>query len=114
MGGGGFLSSIIGVVFSQGESADDRIRKIVRASKNKKTTIIVTDDKDLRFSVRALGAKVLAVKEFLSQAKGLGPPAEDKTPARPKEEEKHISKTLEYKITQEFRDIWLKRNDKSE
>lgn len=96
----------IKVVFSQDESADDKIRSIVAKSLQKKNIVVVSDDKELRFSVRALGAKVLNVKDFLMQTRSvlvLTPKGNVK-----KEEEKNIPKTLEHKITDELKKIWLK------
>ncbi len=104
---GGMNSTVAKVVFSTDGSADDQIRKIVSASTYKKSMIVVTDDRELQFSVRALGAKILKVADFLAQAK---PTSIDKNPER--EDEKNISKTLEYKITDEFEKIWLKKDSK--
>ena len=101
-GVGGFMEQReTRVIFSENESADDRIRKLVEHSKRKKEIIVVTDDKDLATSIRILGASVLGVKDFLSKVK-----------REPQEQgladEKRISKTLEFEITEEMERIWLK------
>ncbi len=98
------------VVFSTHQSADDKIRQIVDKSKSKSQMIVVTDDKELRFSVRAIGAKVMNVKEFLEKAKPFAPQEQSagKKGKPPKDDEKYIPKTLEYKITTEMKKIWLK------
>ena len=98
------------VIFSTHQSADDKIRQIVEKSKGKTQTIVVTDDKELRFSVRALGAKVMDVKEFLRKAGPFAPPEQSpgKKGKSSHTDEKYIPKTLEYKITEEMKKIWLK------
>ncbi len=103
-------SSHIKVLFSRDEPADDLIkRKVVRAD-NKKRIVVVTNDKDIRCAVRALGAKVLSVKEFLASSQ------EEKRKVRKIKKEamdpgpaKIISKQTEYKINQELADIWIKK-----
>ena len=98
------------VIFSVHESADDKIRNIIEKSKSKAQTVVVTDDKELRFSVRALGAKVMNVKEFLEKARPFAPQEESsgKKGKSSHTDEKYIPKTLEYKITEEMKKIWLK------
>ncbi|HOW35699.1 MAG TPA: NYN domain-containing protein [Candidatus Omnitrophota bacterium] len=98
------------VLFSSDESADDKIKRIVSESNRKKETIVVTDDRELQFSVRLLGAKILSVADFLAQAKGQGGEGPASKGQKPKAwDEKTISKTLEYKINSEFEKIWLKK-----
>jgi len=53
------------IIFTKKESADNRIKNIVIKSDNPRNIIVVTDDKELRQSVRINGAKVLNVKEFI-------------------------------------------------
>ncbi|MFA5059175.1 MAG: NYN domain-containing protein [Candidatus Omnitrophota bacterium] len=97
------------IVFSQGETADDRIRRILSTATRKKNIIVVTDDKELRFSIRALGADVLNVKDFVAQVKPRHADGnEDKSARIKREENKTISKTLEHEITSELEKIWLK------
>ena len=97
-------SSVARVVFSEYESADDKIKKIVTEARNRKNITVVTDDRDIQYAVRALGAKASSVKAFLSRGKastkkkGSGEPA------------KYISKVDETKITSEMQKIWLKPN----
>lgn len=95
-------AATVKVVFSNDHSADDKIKDIVEAARNKKRIVVVTDDKEIKFYVRGLGANVLAVTDFIPRllpAKG--------TKSGPREG-KHISYTLEHKITDEFKKIWLK------
>jgi len=98
------------VLFSENESADDKIRNLVENSRRKKEIVVVTDDRDLALSIKLLGASALPVKDFLSKVKREDPEQElPKAGRQKREDEKKISKTLEYKITDELEKIWLKK-----
>lgn len=99
--GSSSVVSSIRVVFSQGETADEKIIKMVEEAAHKKNVVVVTDDRALQYSVRTLGAKVSGVQVFLGQGAS--------APARRPELGKNISKTLEHKITSEFTQIWVER-----
>ena len=113
---GGMKSTAAKIIFSQGESADDKIRAMVAQAHNTKDIVVVTDDRDIQYAIGALGAKAISVKEFLSRKKqsGKNKSVGGKSSKRVKKDslpEKHISKTDESKITSEFGKIWLKDND---
>ena len=95
-------ASSIQIVFAQGQSADDKIIQMVEEAANKKNIVVVTDDRALQYSVRALGAKVSGVQTFLGQGSA-------SAPVRQPESGKNISKTLEHKITSEFTQIWIEK-----
>ncbi len=102
-------SSNVKVLFTEEESADEKIKRMVNRAANPKAVVVVTNDKDIRLHVRPLGAKILTVEEFLAQFKR--PPA---AAARPrgmgkKEDEKYISETAQFKITSEFEALWLRK-----
>src|SRR3990167_5539533 len=99
--GGGAVPSPVQVVFSREESADEKIIGMVEEAEHKKNIVVVTDDRSLQYSVRALGAKVSGVQTFLGQ----GASARTDRP----ESGKNISKTLEHKITSEFAQIWVEK-----
>ena len=103
-------SPVVRVIFSSGESADDTIKKIVAQEKNKKNVIVVTDDRDVQYAIRALGAKASSVKAFLSQGNGPGQTKPGKMSSDLTE--KVISKSDESKITSEMKEIWLKPGKK--
>ncbi len=117
---GGMKSTAATILFSQGESADDKIRSIVAEAKNTKNIVVVTDDRDIHYAVGALGAKAIGVSQFLSKGQPAGkkkPIAQTNTKQAKKvspESEKYISKTDESKITSELGKIWLKSDDESE
>lgn len=87
------------VIFTSHESADDRIKTIVDDADNPKNIVVVTDDREIRYYVRSLGARLMTTQEFL-QGKG---PAKHSKP-----EHKTISHVQESKITSELSKIWLK------
>jgi predicted RNA-binding protein with PIN domain len=107
---GGMASTAAQIIFSQGESADDKIKKLVAQAKNKKSIVVVTDDRDVQYAIRALGAKASGVKAFLLQGNGPGQPKPGKVSSALSE--KVISKRDESKITSEMREIWLKPGKK--
>ena len=104
--------SALKIVFSQNESGDEKIRRIVKGAPNKRNIVVVTDDKELRFSIRALGARLQSVKDFLAKL-DIYPGQEKKKKAIIREDKKKIPLSLEYKITQELESIWLVKGRKS-
>ena len=97
----------IKIIFSQEESADSKIKQFVEEAVHKKTIIVVTDDRAVQYAVKALGAQICSVKEFLS--KGRAASAKFKTERSKAESIKNISKVIEEDITSEFENIWLKK-----
>lgn len=115
-------ASGVKVVFTEGEIADTRIVRMVSQAPNKKSVVVVTDDREVQYAARALGAQVSGVQEFLgrvlkSSAKMRGgPPSTSLAKGGKKEsgssqdrgsQEKYISQTLAHTITSEFEKIWL-------
>lgn len=101
------------IIFSLDESADERIKKIVSGQGNKRNIIVVTDDRDVQYAVRALGAQVMDVQSFLGRVSKGQSSSSDKSSASSKSEQnKNLSKTLEFEITSEFAKIWLKKQGK--
>ncbi|VAW17862.1 hypothetical protein MNBD_BACTEROID05-529 [hydrothermal vent metagenome] len=96
------------VIFTSGETADDKIKMIVEQAENSKNIIVVSDDRAVQYAVRSLGAKVLAVKSFLKGKKraNLG--------KSPSESKKKIGFNTEQMITHEMEDIWLKKMEKND
>jgi predicted RNA-binding protein with PIN domain len=94
------------VIFTAGESADDKIKKIVADCPDPKEIVVVTDDKDLAFSVRSNGAKIMSTDEFLSK----GAHAK-KVILRPQNVEPKVSLNIveREKITEELKKIWLNK-----
>ncbi len=53
------------VIFSRKISADDKIKMIVEESANRGNIVVVSDDKEVRFMAKALGASCLGVSGFI-------------------------------------------------
>ena len=100
--------SSVKVLFSQDESADDKIKRIVVQADSKANTIVVTNDRAIQYHVRAVGAKAVSVEDFFfDKNKKL-----KSTASKPvTKEHKNISKTVEFKITSELEKIWLKNKN---
>ncbi len=123
-GFGGEGACGVKVIFTRGRSADEEIKAVVAGSDYRKNMVVVTDDRDIQYTVRALGAKVCGVSEFLgkgrvsraSSAPAQGGAGGEGKQARQMEPpaEKYIPKTLEHKITSEMEKIWLKNKNKTE
>jgi len=90
----------IRVIFSDGCSADDKIKRMVEEMPLKKNCVVVSDDKDIFLYARSLGAKVMSVAAFTSSKhRGLH--------ARQDTGEKYISLSRQEKINKELFQIWL-------
>jgi predicted RNA-binding protein with PIN domain len=101
---GNFVQSAVKVFFSQNESADDKIKRLVLDSEQKSSTIVVTNDRDIQYSVRSEGAKAISVEEFFGPSK--------KFSTGDTKDNKAISKSVEFKINAELEKIWLKEKHK--
>ncbi len=89
----------IEIIFTRNETADDKIRKLVRKSPNPRNITVVTDDKELRHSVGFLGANVLYVEEFMKYNKK----KDDRTLTQTKTK---LPPEEQSKITEELKEIW--------
>ncbi len=61
------LPSEIKVLYSNGETADDLIGKIVREEKNSAATLVVTSDNELNARVKEKGAEVIGALTFFKR-----------------------------------------------
>jgi len=96
-------SSIVDIVFSYDDTADDRIKEAVRQAQNSKSYVVVTDDRAIQYAVRADGAKVLVVKEFLNRLKPV------KSRSNSKGSHRGISSDRADEINTELKNLWLKK-----
>ena len=94
----------IDVIFARCETADERIKKIVENFANPKNIRVVSDDKEIKFSVRAMGAGVLSVEEFIGHDRNLRKP-QDAEVLKPE-----LTYEAMHKINQELRKIWLNKD----
>ncbi|MFA5087560.1 MAG: NYN domain-containing protein [Candidatus Omnitrophota bacterium] len=102
-------SGPVQVIFTRGESADEKIKMIVEEASNKKRIVVVTDDREIRYHVRRSGALVLSVKEFIAKMRPGRTPAAGGRGGQDQESGERVSKSLEYKINSEFANIWLNK-----
>ncbi len=56
------------VLFTAGETADERISDMVRAAPNPRILVVVSNDKGIQTHVRGTGARFLSATEFFKQA----------------------------------------------
>lgn len=97
---GGSSGQEIRVIFSDGCSADDTIKRMVEEDRDPKNCVVVTDDKDIFIYARSLGARIMSVAVFTEERKT--------PPARPESGGKYISLIRQEKINKELKDLWLK------
>jgi len=93
------FKSEVKVVFTKDETADQWIKRYIEKAAQPKDFVVITDDKEIKFFVRALGAKVISVQEFMGKAQRKFLP--------PKKEERVLSPDELRKITEELEKIWL-------
>jgi predicted RNA-binding protein with PIN domain len=91
------------VLFSQDESADDRIRYIVEHIANPKIVIVVTDDRSVQFHAKAAGASIIGVEEFITAKEESAQRKSEREDSKPE-----ISSVDSDRINKEFRKLWLK------
>jgi predicted RNA-binding protein with PIN domain len=100
----------INVIFSRQDSADERIKRMVENSGDFKNIVVVSDDKEIRFFVKSVGAKAKGVEEFVNPANLAQ--ARIKRKGRLKDEGDIVGLELTFsqrhKINEELRKIWLK------
>jgi predicted RNA-binding protein with PIN domain len=110
MGGGFYQQSGIRIIFSSSRSADDKIKELIDQAKLPKTCVVVTNDREIQYYVRAAGAQVMTVENFTGRLK----PDYLRVKKVVAAEDKQISKFTELKINEEMQDIWLKRKRATE
>lgn len=104
------VSASVKVIFSYDESADDRIKSLVEASDNPRNMVVVTDDREIQYYVKGLGAGVWPVKAFMDKTGGVLVKKDEGQAGRILSQSKEISKTQEYKITQELEKLWIEKH----
>jgi predicted RNA-binding protein with PIN domain len=89
------------VIFTNNESADEKIKTMVDNSHNPRKIIVVSDDRDIQFFIKACGAYSMSSEEFINKANLKG-----KAIKAPYAMELNHSQAA--KINQELKKIWLK------
>ena len=101
------MASRIKVIFSHHETADDKIKKMVKNASNRRRIVVVSDDKEIKFFIRKLGAQPSSVRKFLSKvkAKPFNVPSGGRDKLELMSEEAQL-------ITRELENIWSRKPDK--
>ncbi len=91
----------IDIIFSRNISADEKIKMIVQESANRKNIAVVSDDKEIKFMTKSLGARHMSAEDFIApKSRSQG---EDKREAL----KAQLSYTQIHNINQELRKLWL-------
>jgi predicted RNA-binding protein with PIN domain len=88
------------IVFSLDATADARIRSMLEKAANVKTTVVVSDDREIKFFASSAGARYLSIEEFLKDNQ-----------QKPKNEEAvkpELTYTQMLEINRELAKKWLK------
>lgn len=96
----------IKIIFAKDESADEVIKRMVDYSEKPEQMMIVSNDREIIFFTRSLGAKTMSVKEFFSKEL-----KQSQLPRKQREQKKGTLKaTLPFQqqetINQELRKLW--------
>jgi predicted RNA-binding protein with PIN domain len=101
-------------IFSSGETADDKIKSMVRLANIKKNIVVVTDDRDIQFAVRGEGANIMPTVEFIQKLNKTLPKAKKPSRQGSSRPVDKVTRAEEDSITKELKDVWIKRDKKSE
>lgn len=93
----------ITVIFSRKVSADEKINLLIEETSNRKIIIVVSDDREIQYSAKSLGAQVLGVDEFFAAAQNRTVNTRKNEPAK-----SELNFSQMQKINEELRRLWLK------
>lgn len=96
----------IQVIFSQEESADDKIKKIIDTSVNLRNIVVVSEDKEISCFAKYAGCKAMSVIEFM----GYLTAADEKKKINRKEKDlskQDLNYSQIHKINDELKKLWL-------
>jgi len=95
------------IVFSRKETADASIKRMVESQGNPRNVVVVSDDKEIKFFIKSVGARSMAVEDFMQPAGEIN--RKKKLQASLRELVKtELSYSQVYKINQELKALWLK------
>ena len=99
-------NGFVNIIFTKKETADEWIKRIVESEENPKNIAVVSDDKEIRFFVKSLGARSVGVEEFIDSKERL------RNRQKNDIDSSIIKPELTYsqiqKINQELKKIWLR------
>jgi predicted RNA-binding protein with PIN domain len=90
----------IEIIFSRRETADQTIKRMLEKAASPKNIVVVSDDKEIIIFTRLIGARPLAVKDFIRRKDKSTTPAIALKP--------ELTYAQMHKINQELRKLWLK------
>lgn len=93
----------IEVLFSEEESADDRMIRLLKKVDRPGEVVVVTDDRELALRAKGLKAKVVSVVAFVAKLL-----EKSKKISKDPDEKKKLTPEEERTITEEFRRLWVK------
>lgn len=90
------------VIYSRRISADEKIKMIIEEQSHRKNIVAVSDDRQICFMAKSLGARSIGIEEFIK--------AKEKSVDKQKREllKPELSYSQMHKINQELSKIWLK------
>jgi predicted RNA-binding protein with PIN domain len=92
----------IEVIFSQEQTADEKIKKIIQSRGSTRNAVVISDDKEIKYFVRSSGMKAVGVEEFIRHKKRKSSFVGDES-LKPE-----LTYSAMHKINQELRQIWLR------
>lgn len=93
------------IIFSRKISADEKIEQIVEKSTRRSGIVVVSNDKQICFVAKSLGARAMPVEEFLDKETK----AKDRLAKHKADDEDKLNYTQMHKINEELKEIWLKQ-----
>lgn len=105
--GGQIIREGFKVIFSANLSADDKIKNLVERSHDKRQIVVVTDDKEILFFVKALGANILKVADFIFWISGRQAQERNKS-SQVQDDDKSLDYRQVLDINRELKKRWLK------
>jgi Predicted RNA-binding protein containing a PIN domain len=108
---GSNVDGVVKVIFTRYDSADVLLKQMVEESSARANLVVVSDDKGIILYVRALGAKVLSVREFargLFFEKSALRASREKGKSRGTNSKAYLSLVKQDKINKELSHLWLK------
>jgi predicted RNA-binding protein with PIN domain len=100
------INTEVNVVFTKNETADEHIKRLIESEDNPKNTVVVSDDKEIKFFVKSVGGVSMGVEEFINHKEKLNQARSKDAEALALKPELNYSQI--HKINQELKKIWLK------
>jgi len=100
----GMEDASVAILYSCDISADEKIKRMVEKSLHRKSLVVVSDDKEIKLLVKALGACAMGIEDFSG--------SKEQARAKVRKEKEPVKTELSFsqmdKINQELSKLWLK------